>query len=131
MNKTFLFFTPFILCLYLAAGNGHTISLAEELPEFPGGEQGLWCAIEKKLNPDFIQSINSRGKLWVEFTIQPDGSIDSIRPGKSFRPDVDSVCIEVLKTLPRWKPGKLNGKAIAMKCNLPFKFPYRWHHCQD
>ena len=92
-------------------------------PEFPGGEAALDKFIKENLNP-FPAGVESDiiGRVILSFTIEEDGSISDIKCMRSPHDDLTKEAIRVVKLMPKWLPGKQNGKAVRVKYVLPITF---------
>jgi protein TonB len=98
-------------------------SSVEEQAEFPGGIQELYKYIKKNLkypktNSDF------QGKVFVSFTIEPDGSISDVAVMKGIPgvPEADKEALRLIRAMPKWVPAKRNGAPVRMKFVVPVKF---------
>jgi len=97
--------------------------IVEEPPEFPGGNAALLKFIGENLNyPSEAQYNNIQGKVILKFVVNPDGSADRVEILRSIDPLLDNEAIRVVKTLPRFKPGKQGGVAVPVWFTLPVVF---------
>ena len=62
------------------------------------------------------------GRVLVQFVIEKDGSISDVEIARGVFPSLDEEAIRVIKVMPRWNPGKQNGKAVRVKYVLPVSF---------
>lgn len=97
----------------------------EVMPEFAGGIDSLMSYIQGNLHyPKWEQKKKIKGTVYVEFIIDKTGKvrnpviIESVPGSKNF----DSEVIRVIENMPRWIPGKNNGKAVDTEFRLPVKF---------
>ena len=98
--------------------------VVEQQPEFPGGMQALMKYLRDKINyPRISRDNNSQGKTYVNFVVNTDGSIQDVEVMKSSG-DVylDKEAVRVVKTMPKWNPGKQAGKAVRVRFTLPVVF---------
>jgi len=65
---------------------------------------------------------NIEGRVIVRFIVNEDGSISDCKVVKSAEPSLDAEALRVVSSFPRWKPGKVNGKAVKVYFNLPIVF---------
>lgn len=95
------------------------------LAEFPGGETELQKFLNSNVKfPEICMDMDAQGIVIMKFNIEEDGSISNIQV-KSNRTGCDEFVQEstrVLKMMPNWIPGKINGEAIRFECTLPFTF---------
>jgi protein TonB len=95
----------------------------EEMPEFPGGNQELLRFIGENLNyPEEAQKNNIQGRVILKFVINPDGTADRIEVLRGIDPLLDNEAIRVIRTLPRFKPGKQGGVAVPVWFTIPVVF---------
>ena len=95
----------------------------EEMPEFPGGEGKLLQFIADNVRlPKCVEAAKVEGRSVVEFVVEKDGTLSDFKIVRSLHADCDSEAIRVLKTMPRWKPGKERGKPVRVKYTVPVEF---------
>ena len=58
----------------------------------------------------------------VQFVVGSDGSIIAPKVVRSVDPSLDKEALRVVKSMPKWKPGKQNGKNVKVKYNIPVSF---------
>ena len=92
-------------------------------PQFPGGDKALmnWLS-ENVIYPDSAKKYEIQGKVIVNFIVQLDGSIDSVRVVESVHPILDKEAVRLVKSMPRWKPGTSRGVNVSSYFTLPVKF---------
>ena len=98
--------------------------VVEQMPEFPGGSNGLMIYLRNSIiYPQEARDANIQGKCFVTFVVDSNGKIKDARVQKSSGNealDKESVC--VVESMPRWTPGKQNGKNVAVQYTLPIMF---------
>lgn len=98
-------------------------SFVEEMPEFPGGQSAMYSFLSKNLvYPKKAIENDISGKVYVQFVVRKDGALDSIKISRGLGYGCDEEVIRVLKLMPKWKPGKSNGKPVATRFTLPVAF---------
>lgn len=100
--------------------------VVEELPEFPGGDVALMTYIQKNINyPADAAKNGIQGRVTVSFIVEKDGSLSDFVIIRSPDPSLSKEVIRVLSFMPKWKPGKQNGKIVRVKWSMPvtFKLP--------
>ena len=98
--------------------------VVEQQPEFPGGMQALMKFLRDNIQyPRISRENNSQGKAYVNFVVNTDGSIQDVEIMKSSS-DVylDREAVRVVKSMPKWNPGKQAGKAVRVRFTLPVTF---------
>lgn len=99
---------------------------AEQMPQFPGGEAALMKYIQTHIKyPPTAAKNHVQGRVIVQFIVWKDGSIDAVKVVRSVDKDLDKEAIRVCKTLPKFTPGRQNGKIVPVWYTLPvtFKLP--------
>lgn len=87
-----------------------------ELPEFPGGMKELVAFAKRKIKyPKSAIKDDAEGSVVLSFEIDSNGRVINEAIFKSARYDFDAVCLRMLKRMPKWIPGRLNGKPVAVK----------------
>ena len=96
-------------------------------PEFPGGSDSLKnFLLANTKYPDTCISLNSKGKVLMQFCIEPDGSITNIKAFKNNTGcDQFSIeCIRVISKMPSWLPPEEDGIKKRSIVRLPFNFKF-------
>jgi len=98
--------------------------VVESMPEFPGGQQALFKYLSENIKyPVIAQENGIQGKVVCQFTVNKDGSIVDIEVVRSGGdPSLDKEAVRVIKTMPKWKPGKQRGKPVRVKFTVPVSF---------
>lgn len=98
-------------------------SIVEEQPEFPDGPAACLDWINSHLSyPPIALEKGIQGRVTITFIVNADGSISDATAIKGVDPDLDKEAIRVISQMPKWKPGKQNGKAVRCRFNLPVRF---------
>ena len=99
------------------------IVVEEKKPQFPGGEVALMKYIQEHLKyPPVAMENNIQGRVVVQFVVTKTGKIGEVKVARSKDPDLDKEAVRVVKTLPDFIPGKMNGQAVAVWYTLPITF---------
>lgn len=100
-----------------------TFMVVEEMPEFEGGQDSLITFIIKNTSYP-IEAIEKKieGRCFVQFTIDTDGNINDIKVIRGINPILDAEAIRVVESMPKWKPGKQEGKPVKVSYILPIVF---------
>lgn len=95
----------------------------DQQPSFPGGTNALNTFIASNLKyPVFAQEEGIQGRVVVKFIVEKDGSISNVEVDRSVSPSLDNEAMRVVKAMPKWIPGQINGKAVKVECSHPFVF---------
>jgi protein TonB len=98
--------------------------VVESMPEFPGGQQALFKYLAENVKyPVIAQENGIQGRVICQFVVNKDGSIvDVVAVRSSGEPSLDKEAIRVIKSMPKWKPGKQRGKPVRVKYTVPVNF---------
>jgi periplasmic protein TonB len=97
--------------------------IVQEMPEFPGGNAALLEYIGENLKyPAEAVDNKIQGKINLKFVVRSDGSVDRIEIVKGVDSLLENEAIRVVKSLPRFKPGKQDGVAVPVWFSLPVTF---------
>jgi len=95
----------------------------EEMPEFPKGAEALSRFIKENTHyPDADRKSGVKGRVILTCVIEKDGTIRNIEIKKKLSPLCDEEAIRVIKSMPKWIPGKQNGVAVAVKYTISVSF---------
>jgi periplasmic protein TonB len=95
-------------------------------PIFKGGEEALFKFLRDNINyPAKAREINKEGRVYVTFVVSETGKIRDVRLLKGVGYGLDEETIRVVKLMPDWTPGMLNGKKVSVQYNLPVNFSLR------
>ena len=105
------------------APNGAAIIRPEKSAQPVGGNATFfaWIAANQKY-PDLARKRHIQGKVPVEFTIQPDGSLTDVRVVQKHGSGLDEEAVRLIKAAPKWEPALYQGKPIKQKMTLPVLF---------
>jgi protein TonB len=98
--------------------------VVESMPEFPGGQQALFKYLADNVKyPVIAQENGIQGRVICQFVVNKDGSIvDVVAVRSSGEASLDKEAIRVIKSMPKWKPGKQRGKPVRVKYTVPVNF---------
>ena len=98
--------------------------VVESMPEFPGGQQALFKYLAENVKyPVIAQENGIQGRVICQFVVNKDGSIvDVVAVRSSGEASLDKEAIRVIKSMPKWKPGKQRGKPVRVKYTVPVNF---------
>jgi protein TonB len=97
--------------------------VVENMPEFPGGDLGLMKYIQKNVKyPAIAKEYNITGKVYVSFIVDRSGSVTNVKVVRGVDKNLDAEAVRVVKSLPKYKPGKQRGKAVRVMFTIPINF---------
>lgn len=108
---------------YSQSENKEAFAFVEQMPEFPGGEDALMKFIQKNIKyPKKARKNNIEGVVYVNFVIDKYGKCINAKTTKSPSPLLSEAALNVMKKMPKWKPGKQNGKNVDVFYDIPITF---------
>ncbi len=97
--------------------------IVEEMPAYPGGDQRLMEYVAKNIKyPQIARETGIQGRVFVGFVVEPDGSVSNVKVLRGIGGGCDEEAMRVVKSMPKWKPGKQRGKAVRVSYMLPVNF---------
>ena len=115
--------------------NDSIFLMCEQMPEFPGGIEGLMEFVSTNLNyPEQAKDNSIEGRCFVGFIVEPDGSVSNVEivrgvasayeeeKPKALAQQCDEEAMRVVKSMPKWKPGMNEGKPVRVHYVLPINF---------
>lgn len=97
--------------------------VVEQMPSFPGGTQALFDYLKENMHyPEDCEETCVQGRVVVSFVVERDGSITESKVVKSVYPSLDEEALRVVNGMPKWFPGKQNGKSVRTKYTIPVSF---------
>ena len=99
-------------------------SNTDVLPEYPGGKQAIQKYIEENINyPQAAVDDDVEGTVQVSFAIDENGNVyKATAAGKGIGYGLEQEALRVVKKMPKWKPGMVNGKKVKTRLSLPVVF---------
>ena len=95
----------------------------EKMPEFPGGQEALNRYLVRNIKyPLLAQENGIQGRVVCQFVVNSDGSIVDISVVRGVEESLDKEAIRVIKSMPKWTPGRQGGKSVRVKYTLPIRF---------
>lgn len=128
-------FTLFLLLLIMAmplsaqtvnevdSDRVYHMSMVEQQPEFPEGIAEMYKWLSNNIRyPEEAKKEGVQGKVIVEFLITKTGKTDKVRVLRGRHPALDEEALRVIKAMPAWTPGKVNGEPVNVTYTLPITF---------
>lgn len=101
----------------------YDIASVQEQPEFPGGMAQMNVYLQKVINyPEMEKEAGIQGKVYVEFAVDKDGSIEDVSLKRGVNANLDKEAMRAVRSMPKWTPGKMNGKAVKVRFTIPVAF---------
>lgn len=103
--------------------NDMVFDVVEVMPQYPGGPIAMLKYIMENIKyPEQAMKEGIQGRVTVRFIVEKDGSISDVKPVLSVHPLLNKEAVRVVKSMPKWSPGKHNGKPVRVRFNLPVMF---------
>lgn len=97
--------------------------MVEQMPQFPGGQAEMMQFISKNMKyPTIAQENGTQGRVTCQFVIGADGKVRDVKVLRGVDPYLDKEAVRVIMSMPKWIPGKQNGKAVSVKYTIPVMF---------
>lgn len=97
--------------------------VVQDLPQFPGGPTEMMKWLTRNLKyPKSVEQIKQQGTVVAEFIINKDGSVTDVKIVSSFHPLCGREVLRVLRLMPRWTAGVMDGKPCRTKVSIPVVF---------
>lgn len=98
-------------------------TFVEEYPAFPGGDRALKEYIVNNIKyPEVARQSGITGIVYVQFVVEKDGSISDVKVVRGIGGGCDEEAVRVVKSMPKWKPGKQRGQPVRVYFTLPIEF---------
>ncbi len=102
-------------------GEAEVFVVVEDMPQFTGGNVQAWIAKNVKY-PRMAEENGIQGKVYIQFVIEKDGSITDVKVLRGVDASLDTEAVRVVKSMPKWKPGKQRNKPVRVSYTLPINF---------
>lgn len=95
----------------------------EQMPQFPGGDAELMKYMQSNLvYPPVAVENGIQGRVILRFVVSRTGEIGNIQVLRSPDPSLEKAAIEMVRSMPKWVPGKQNGVSVPVYFTLPVTF---------
>ncbi len=102
---------------------GKVWDAVEQMPVFPGGDAELLAYLYKNIKyPEDAKNAGISGKVYVKFVVNSKGEVDKVQILRSPHPSLSAEATRVIKSMPKWIPGKQNGVAVSTYFSMPINF---------
>lgn len=123
MKKISLFLLIFLNIVTFAQEKEATYTWVEKMPEFNDSGISFEEYIKKNLHyPNTAKEDNLQGNVYVKFIINKEGKVQDVEIDSGIREDLDNATLEVIKNMPKWKPGEQDGEKVNVIYRLPIAF---------
>lgn len=106
--------------------NQKVFDVVEQMPEFPGGMEALFKYMAENMKyPEDAKKQQVEGRVLVQFIVETDGSVSNTEVLMHVFPSLDAEAVRVISGMPKWIPGKQNGKVVRVKYTIPVSFRFK------
>lgn len=103
--------------------DNHLFQVVECMPEFPGGMKRCMDFIQKEMRyPEEAKNAGIQGRVILQFIIEKDGTPAQPRIVRSVHPLLDKEALRIIRQMPKWTPGKQDGKPQRVLYTIPISF---------
>jgi periplasmic protein TonB len=110
----------------LGTGIGEDSGLASNIdvyPRYPGGDESRLYYLRKQVRyPEAALKAVIQGVVMVVFVVEVDGTVSHVEVANRIGGGCDEEAMRVTKEMPRWEPGKRNGRAVRVMVRMPIVF---------
>ena len=100
-----------------------TFDVVENMPSYPGGRNAMIAFFSSNMKyPEAAKKKGIHGRVIVNFVVDKDGSITEAKVVRSVDPLLDKEALRLVYSMPKWKPGTMDGKPVRVRYSVPFTF---------
>ncbi len=98
-------------------------TVVDKMPSFPGGDEARIKFYHENVKyPEEARQNGISGTVFISFIVEKDGKITDIKLLRGTHELLDAEGLRVVKLMPKWNPGKQDGKAVRVQYNIPIYF---------
>ena len=102
---------------------GLVYNIVDSLPEFGVGEDDLIKYFQENIKyPQSAINGKIQGRVYIKVIIKKDGSVFSPKIKRGIQSEIDSLCLQVVQNMPRWKPAKQKNEYVNSSYIIPIIF---------
>lgn len=100
-----------------------TLTVVDVMPQYPGGDHELLKFIAQSIKyPTDAQEAGVQGRVICSFVVDKKGNIVEPKIIRGIDPSLDAEALRVIGMMPRWTPGRQDGKAVRVLYTVPITF---------
>lgn len=101
----------------------YTMAMVEQKPSFPGGDAAMYKWLSEHINyPAQASEEGVQGRVVVQFDVDKTGQIVNVKIARGRHPALDKEAMRLVKSMPKWQPGRNNGQPVKVTYTLPVTF---------
>ena len=101
--------------------NQSIYDVVDPMPQFIDGDMAEWLGSHIQYPPEAMDN-GVIGTVVCQFVVEQDGSIGNVTVLRGVDPLLDKEAVRVIESMPKWAPGKKDGKPVRVKYTIPIKF---------
>jgi bla regulator protein blaR1 len=102
---------------------GPVYMYCEKMPEFIGGETAFFEYVKNNVKyPRQAVSDKIEGRVVIKFIVRATGEISDVQLIRPIRTDLNNECLKVISSMPKWKPGMIDGNPVSVSYSVPVRF---------
>lgn len=107
----------------IPADSDKVYDVVENMPQFPGGPSAMMKFLSDNIKyPVAAEEKMQQGRVIVTFIVECDGTVTNAKVAMSAGEHFDNEALRVIKSMPRWIPGRQNGSTVRVKNTFPVTF---------
>ena len=107
----------------IPADSDKVYDVVENMPQFPGGPSAMFKFLADNIKyPMAAEEKRQQGRVIVTFIVECDGTVTNTKVAMSAGEDLNNEALRVIKSMPRWIPGRQNGSTVRVKYTFPVTF---------
>ena len=129
MKKVMMMFVGLMMATTMVQAQSATkqqdvvYDVCEEMPQYPGGMGEMMKFLMDNVRyPQEAEKQKLEGRVIVKFVVEKDGQLTEFSVPSPCHPLLDQEALRVVKSMPRWTPGKNEGKPVRVSFFLPVMF---------
>jgi outer membrane biosynthesis protein TonB len=98
--------------------------VVEEMPQFPGGINALMLWLDKNIvYPPLVIQQKVSGTTFLTFLVDEAGNVIEPKIEEALHPMISATIMRAARNMPKWEPGKTNGKVTIVRVTIPMIAP--------
>lgn len=107
----------------MSLDDDYVYDVVEQMPTFPGGTSELLQYISSNISyPASERRLGKGGRVFCSFIVEKNGSISDVRVYRGVNDVLDREAVRVIRSMPRWIPGRMKGETVRVKYAVPVDF---------
>ena len=114
---------PFCSYAQKSSSKDSVFTYVDQMPQLPAEMPSVASFLGANiLYPEKAKEENIEGKVVIKFVVDEEGNVTDAQVIKGIGGGCDEEALRVVRSMPKWKPGKQNGQAVKVYFTLPIVF---------